>query len=114
MPKFVEVEEFKKDLKKLKFDIEDDFETFKKALSVEPENLNGVVKISNLGEGILPVYKARKFRCKALQKGSQSGIRIIYTYNSKTEEIILIEIYYKGKKENHDLYRIRKYAIKSS
>ena len=114
MPKFVEVDEFEKDLKKLKFDIEEDLERFKKALSTEPTNLNGAVKISNLGEGIFPVYKARKFRCKALQKGSQSGIRVIYTYNPKTDEIILIGIYHKGKKENHDLYRIRNYAIKSS
>jgi len=114
MPKFVEVEEFKKDLRKLKFDIEEDLERFKKALSAEPTNLNGAVKISNLGEGIFPVYKARKFRCKSLQKGSQSGMRVIYTYNPKTEEILLIEIYYKGKKENHDLDRIRKYAIKIS
>ena len=112
MPRFVEVPEFQKDLRKFKFDIEEDFERFKKALSVDPQNLNGAVKISNLGEGILPVYKARKFRCKALKRGSQSRIRVIYTYNPKTEDIILIEIYFKGKKENHDLYRIRKYAIK--
>lgn len=113
MPKFVEVEEFKKDLRKFKFDIEEDFERFKKALAVDPQNLNGAVKISNLGAGILPVYKARKFRCKVLKKGSQSGIRVVYTYNQKTDEIILIEIYFKSKKENHDLYRIRKYTIKS-
>ncbi|MFH1503657.1 MAG: hypothetical protein ABIE36_03295 [Candidatus Diapherotrites archaeon] len=112
MPKFVEVDEFQNDLKKIKFDIGEDLDRFKKALAVDPKNLNGAVKISNLGEGILPVYKARKFRCKFLQKGSRSGIRVIYTYNPKTEEIILIEIYYKGKKENHDLYRIRKYSIK--
>ena len=103
MPKFVEVDEFVKDLKKLKFDIEEDLERFKKALSAEPTTLNGSVKISNLGEGIYSVFKARKFRCKALNKGSQSGIRVIYTYNPKTDEIILIEIYYKCKKENHDL-----------
>ena len=112
MPKFVEVPEFQKDLGKFKFDIEEDFERFKKALAVEPTNLNGAVKISDLGEGIYPVYKARKFRCKALKKGSRSGVRVIYTYNPKTEEIILIQIYYKGKNENHDLYRIRKYVIK--
>ncbi len=112
MPKFVEVDEFVKDLKKLKFDIEEDLERFKKALSTEPTILNGSVKISNLGEGIHPVFKARKFRCKVLNKGSQSGIRVIYTYNPKIDEIILIEIYYKGKKENHDLERIRKYAIR--
>ena len=111
MPKFVEVDEFKKDLKRLKFDIEEDLERFKKVLLVEPANLNGAVKISNLGEGIYPVYKARKFRCKALKKGGRSGVRVIFTYNPKTDEIILIEIYFKGKRENHDLHRIRKYVI---
>ena len=114
MPSFVEVPEFEKDLRKFKVDIEKDFKTFKKALAVDPKNLNGAVKISNLGEGIYSVYKARKFRCKALNKGSKSGIRVVYTYNPKTDEIILIEIYFKSKKENHDVHRIRKYAIKSS
>ncbi len=114
MPKFVEVDEFKKDLRKFKVNIEEDFELFKKALEVEPTNLNGAVRIPNLGEGICPVFKARKFRCKALNKGSRSGIRVIYTYNPKTDEITLIEIYHKGKKENHDLSRIKKYTIKNS
>lgn len=113
MPQFVKVDEFKKDLRKFRFDIEEDLERFKKALSVEPTNFNGAVKISNLGQGIYPVYKARKFRCKTLKRGSKSGIRVIYTYNLKTDEIILIEIYFKGKKENHDLDRIRKYTISS-
>ena len=112
MSRFVEVPEFEKDLRKIKFDITEDLERFKKALGVDPKNLIGAVKISNLGEGICPVYKARKFRCKALQKGSQSGIRVVYTYNSFTDEIILVEIYYKGQKENHDIDRIRRYALK--
>jgi len=105
--------EFEKDLTKIKFDIEEDFERFEKALLAEfPKTLPGVVVISNLGEGLLPVYKARKFRCKALQKGSMSGIRVIYTYDKYEDKIIFIEIYYKGKKENHDKDRILKYAIK--
>lgn len=112
MVKFVEVPEFQKDLGKLKFDIHEDLERFKKALSVDPTDLNGAVKIPNLGESKYPVWKARKFRCKALRKGGQSGVRVIYTYNPENEEIILIEIYYKGKKENHDLDRIKRYIIR--
>jgi len=114
MPRFVEVPEFEKDLGRLKFDIDEDLERFKKALAVDKENLIGSVRISNLGEGICPVFKARKFRCKALQKGSKSGIRVIYFFNHEKEEIHLIEIYSKGKKENHDLDRIKKYATKNN
>jgi hypothetical protein len=68
MLKFVEVDEFKKDLRKLKFDIEEDLERFKIALAVEPTNLNGVVKISNLGEGIYLFYKAKNLDAKLLKK----------------------------------------------
>ena len=113
MLKFVEVPEFKKDLRKLKKfrTIYDDLERFKKVLSTEgPKNLTGAVVVSNLGQGILPVYKAKKFRCQALK--SVSDMRVIYTYNPSTNEIILIELYHKGKKENHDLERIRRYIIK--
>ncbi len=112
MPKFVEVPEFRKDLKKLKKfrTIEEDLEVFKKALAVDPKNLPGIVIISGIGKGFLPVYKARKFRCRALQ--SMSDIRVIYTYNLSKNEIILIEIYFKGQKENHDLDRIKRYALK--
>ncbi len=112
MPKFVEAPEFTKDLNKLrKFrTIEEDLEVFKKALAVDPKNLPGVVIISGIGRGFLPVYKARKFRCRYLQ--STGKIRVIYTYNAPTDEITLIEIYFKGQNENHNPDRIKKYAIK--
>ena len=112
MPQFVEVPEFGKDLKKLKKfrTIEEDLEVFKKALAVDPKNLPGVVIISGIGRGFFPVYKARKFRCRYLQ--STSKIRVIYTYNPSTDEIILIEIYFKGQNENHNQDRIKEYAIK--
>ena len=112
----IEVDEFEKDLSKIRVDLEEDLKKFKKILVAEyPKILTpalGSVIISHLGKGILPVYKARKFRCKALNKGSRSGIRVIYTYDKYADEIILIEIYSKSKKDNQDLYRIRKYAIK--
>jgi mRNA-degrading endonuclease RelE of RelBE toxin-antitoxin system len=107
------VPEFEKDLRKIKVNLKEDFDRFEKVLLVEfPKLLPGVVKISNLGEGILPVFKARKFRCKALQKGTRSGIRVIYTHNKYENKIVFIGIYYKGKNENHDKERILKYAIK--
>ena len=114
MVRFVEVPEFQKDLKNIRFDLSEDLELFKKALAVDPENLNGAVKIPGFGGGVCPVYKARKFRCKKLNKGSRSGIRVVYIYNPEKEEILLVEIYYKSKRENHNSNRIKNYLIKSN
>ena len=57
-----------------------------------------------------PIYKVKGFYCKALNKGSSSGIRVIYAYLEASQEIKFIEIYYKerdGADCNKD--RIRKY-----
>ena len=113
MTKIEEVEEFQKDIKKIKFDLTKDLELFKKSLLAEyPKVLVGVVPISGLGDKIYPVYKARKFRCKAINRGSKSGIRIIYTVDRSRDTILLMEIYFKSKKEDHNTDRIKKYAIK--
>ncbi len=56
------------------------------------------------------IYKAKKFACRSLKgKGVQSGIRVIYAYFEKEDKIELIEIYYKGDKENEDRERILRY-----
>ena len=53
------------------------------------------------------IYKAKKFACRSLKgTGVQSGIRVIYAYFDETDEIQLIEIYYKGDKKNEDRKRI--------
>jgi hypothetical protein len=39
----------------------------------------------------------------------QSGMRVIYAYFEEENRIELIEIYYKGDKENEDKKRIKKY-----
>jgi len=41
-------------------------------------------------------------------KGVQSGIRVIYAYIEEEDEIELIEIYYKGDKENENRKKIIK------
>jgi len=114
MRKFSQVSrlpEFDKDLKKLckRFKtIEEDLEIF-----IENElflyhkldkDTKGVFQIPGLPvkKGI-KIYKAKKFACRSLKgKGVQSGIRVIYTYSEDTGTIELIEIYYKGDKENED------------
>jgi len=114
-PIFNEVPEFTKDMKKLnkKYNtIYDDLETFKQALSVAlPDGLSGIVPISDLGDGIKdPVYKVRKFHCKALKgKGVKSGIRLIYTYYPSLNMIYFIEAYHKNQQEMEDRERIFSY-----
>ena len=61
----------------------------------------------------IKIYKARKFACRSLKgKGVQSGIRVIYTYSEEADAIELIEIYYKGDKENEDRQRISRHYSK--
>ena len=77
--------EFERDLKKLlkKFrTLEDDLEIFVgKGLFLYHKlgiDNKGIVQISGLPVNA-PIYKARKFACRALKgKGAQSGIRVIY------------------------------------
>jgi len=69
----------------------------------------GIVRIPGLGFEQPRVYKVRKFACRSLKgKGVRSGIRVIYAYAEEEDRIELIEIYYKGDKENEDMQRIRK------
>lgn len=113
--------EFDKDLKKLlrRFKtIEEDLEIFiDKELvlyhKLEVDN-KGVFPIPSLSveEGI-KIYKAKKFACRSLKgKGVQSGIRVIYAYFEDTDTVELIEIYYKGDKENEDRERISRHFRK--
>ena len=115
MTSFEEVDEFKKEIKKLnkKFkSIYTDLVTFKKALIAElPKPPRGTVRVSRLGQNVkIPIYKVRHFRCKSLKgRGVRSGIRIIYAHNEKEDKVIFIEIYYKDGKKNEDRERILKY-----
>ena len=109
--------EFEKDIKKLlkRFKtLKDDLEIFIK----NELNLYHKLKIDNKGVFQVPglkiegpkIYKAKKFACRSLKgKGVQSGIRVIYAHFEEQDKIELIEIYYKGDKENEDIERILKY-----
>jgi hypothetical protein len=111
--------EFDKDLKRLlkRFrTIEEDLEIFinnelflyhKQAIDNK-----GVFPVSGLPIKDIKVYKVKKFACRSLKgKGVQSGIRVIHTYFESSDTIELIEIYYKGDKENEDRERIsRRYS----
>jgi hypothetical protein len=68
----------------------------------------GVFQIPELGFESPKVYKGKKFACRSLKgKGVQSGIRVIYAHFESEDRIELIEIYYKGDKENEDRGRIQ-------
>jgi len=105
---------FEKDIKKLlkRFTtLENDLATFiEKELKLYHKlgiDNRGVFPISGLGFDTPKVYKGKKFACRSLKgKGVQSGIRVIYAYHEAEDEIDLIEIYYKGDKENEDRARI--------
>lgn len=97
--------------------LEGDLENFLNAqiilYHIQGVDNKGVVPISGLGIDEPEIYKAKKFACRSLAgTGSRSGIRVIYSYEEQEgnkDKIILIEIYYKGDKENEDRERILKY-----
>ncbi len=106
--------EFERDMKRLlkRFGtLKDDLKIF-----IETQlNLYHKLKIDNRGIFRIPglqiegpeVYKAKKFACRSLRgRGVQSGIRVVYAYFDEEDRIELIEIYYKGDKENEDRARI--------
>lgn len=108
--------EFEKDLKKLlkKFrTLEEDLETFvRNQLNLYHKlhiDNKGIFPISDLGIISPKIFKAKKFACRSLKgKGVASGIRIIYAYFEQEDVIELVEIYYKGEKENEDRNRVLK------
>jgi len=109
--------DFKKDFKKLEKNyptLKKDLEVFVKTQLKLSHKLNidngGIVQISGLSITVPKIYKARKFACKSLKgRGSHSGIRIIYAYFKDDDRIELVEMYFKGDKENEDRQRILKY-----
>jgi hypothetical protein len=71
----------------------------------------GIVRIDGLGCEEPAFYKARRFACQSLKgTAGNSGIRVIYRWESSPMRVTLIEIYYKGEKESEDRVRLRKLA----
>ena len=110
---FEELNEYKKDLKKLlkKYhSLRDDIKTVKKVLKVFPkERPPFSYRIEGLGIKTC-VIKVKKIACKSLKgKGIRSGMRLIYAHFENEKRIIFIELYYKGNKENEDRDQIIKH-----
>ena len=110
---FEELEEFKKDLKQLlkKYrTLNDDLETVKRVLNVEPDERPPFsFRINDLGITTC-VIKVKKIACRALKgRGVNSGLRLIYAHFEKEDRIVMIELYHKNDKENEDKGRIKKH-----
>ena len=47
----------------------------------------------------LPFFKVKRFRCKGINKGSNSGFRLGFAYDRSLSLIYFIEFYYKRSKK---------------
>lgn len=112
--------EFEKDFKKLQKrfrTLQEDFKLMVK-LNIELYHINKIdnnssVKIESCCTENIISYKIKKFACKSLKnKGSKTGLRVIYAYVPKEKKVVFIEIYYKGDKENEDRTRLETFLNK--
>lgn len=107
---FLELEEFKKDLKFLQkkyCSLLEDLIVVKLVLGVMPNQRPPFsFEISDLGHTTC-IIKVKKIACKSLKgRGVNSGIRLIYAHFPIKEKIIFVELYHKNNKENEDRGRI--------
>ena len=108
--KLEELDEYKKDLKKLskKYKtLASDMEVVKKVLFVNPkERPPFSFRIDNLGIETC-VIKVKKIASKSFKgKGVNSGFRLIYAHYEAIDKIVLIELYHKSIKDVEDKERI--------
>lgn len=111
--RFDELDEYGKDLKRLlkKYrTLEEDIAVVKKVLEVEPKERSPFsYRIEGLGLETC-VIKVKKIACRALKgRGANSGMRLIYAHFAEEQKIVLVELYFKGDKENEDRERIKKH-----
>jgi len=112
---FKSTAEFQKDFKRLskKFrSLDSDLIEFKKVLNEAPLGIGKHFSVITK-TGYLYIIKARFF-CKSLKK---KDLRVIYAHieNHQIIEMVgidLIELYFKGEKENEDRERIKAYLKK--
>ncbi len=107
---FEELNEFRKDLKKLlkKYrSLNDDLKIVRKVLRVEPkERPPFSFRIDGLGIETC-VIKAKKIACKSLKgRGVNTGLRLIYAHFEEEQRIVFVELYHKNNRENEDRERI--------
>ncbi len=114
---FEELDEFRKDLKKLLKrykSLNEDIIVLKKVLKVNPDSRPPFsYRIDGLGINSC-IIKVRKIACKSLKgKGVNTGLRLIYAHFEQTEEygterIVFVELYHKKDKPMENRERILK------
>jgi mRNA-degrading endonuclease RelE of RelBE toxin-antitoxin system len=107
---FEELNEFKKDIKKLSKKhrtLYEDVEIVKKVLTVNPkENPPFSYRLDGLSIETC-IIKVKKIASKSFKgKGVNSGFRLIYAHFENEDKIVLVEIYHKSVKEIEDRQRI--------
>ncbi len=107
---FEELNEFRKDLKKLlkKYrSLNDDLKIVRKVLRVEPkERPPFSFRIDGLSIETC-VIKVKKIACKSLKgRGVNTGLRLIYAHFEEEQRIVFVELYHKNNRENEDRERI--------
>ena len=111
---YLETSLFKKDFKKLlkRFrTLIDDLENLKKnqieLLHIYEIDNQGIFEIEGFSNSGFEIYKVKKFACMSLRgRGCATGLRLIYAINKVEKSVFLLEIYFKGDKENEDISRI--------
>ncbi|MCK4608405.1 MAG: hypothetical protein KAT71_02905 [Gammaproteobacteria bacterium] len=117
---YSETEKFKRDFKKLlkKFlSLKNDLEVVKRnaieIFHIYNIDNNSVCKIQDAGNfAELFFYKIKKFACRNLKgHGAKSGIRVVYAFFPKKQQVIFLEMYFKANQENETRQRIIDYKI---
>ncbi len=65
------------------------------------------MRISGLDNYVnIPAFIIKKFRCKGINKGVNSGFRITFLYDEEEGRFIFVELFHKNKKKIPDKNRI--------
>jgi len=108
--KFTESPEFQAELKKLKKKyqtLSDDIEVLKKSLTANPSGDGSKHWHIRHEDTKLGLYALKvRMMCRDV-RGAQ--FRVAYIYEEAKIEILFIEIYFKGQKENEDRERLHDY-----
>lgn len=92
--------------------LNDDFERLKIILIQDIEengnfSVNFCQRIAGLDKCVcLPAFIIKKFRCKKIKKGSNSGFRLTFLFDKEEQRFYFCEIFHKNKKELPDKERI--------
>jgi hypothetical protein len=112
---FERLPEFERDLKALKKkyrSLDDDLQTLIKSglhpfhhLGLDTGHIEKMTEVQT-SETVM-MFKVVRMACKALKgTGSRSGMRVTYGYEAARDRVVLVELYFKGDKENEDRGRI--------